>query len=109
MLLRPEVPVTAWLAAERWKADWPPLPCVPPENGASSDPSLQSMQSPADCEGPRLERGGVGLIRVSFRNSRPRLARARVAEWQTQWTQNPPRATSCEFDSRLGHCAAVAI
>jgi hypothetical protein len=29
--------------------------------------------------------------------------RARVAEWQTQWTQNPPRATSCEFDSRLGH------
>jgi hypothetical protein len=30
-------------------------------------------------------------------------ARARVAEWQTQWTQNPPRATSCEFDSRLGH------
>jgi endonuclease/exonuclease/phosphatase family metal-dependent hydrolase len=26
-----------------------------------------------------------------------------VAEWQTQRTQNPPRATSCEFDSRLGH------
>ena len=23
--------------------------------------------------------------------------------WQTQWTQNPPMATSCEFESRLGH------
>jgi hypothetical protein len=33
----------------------------------------------------------------------PVTPRARVAEWQTQWTQNPPRATSCEFDSRLGH------
>ena len=29
--------------------------------------------------------------------------RARVAEWQTQRTQNPPGATPCEFDSRLGH------
>src|SRR5262245_14666803 len=28
---------------------------------------------------------------------------ARVAEWQTQRTQNPPGATPCEFDSRLGH------
>src|SRR5712692_7346295 len=28
---------------------------------------------------------------------------ARVAEWQTQGTQNPPGATPCEFDSRLGH------
>ena len=26
-----------------------------------------------------------------------------MAEWQTQWTQNPPGATPCEFDSRLGH------
>jgi predicted PurR-regulated permease PerM len=32
-------------------------------------------------------------------------ARARVAEWQTQRTQNPPGATPCEFDSRLGHSA----
>ena len=23
--------------------------------------------------------------------------------WQTQWTQNPPLATTCEFESRLGH------
>jgi hypothetical protein len=30
---------------------------------------------------------------------------ARVAEWQTQRTQNPPGATPCEFDSRLGHSA----
>jgi hypothetical protein len=29
--------------------------------------------------------------------------RARVAEWQTQWTQNPPRAISCGFNSRPGH------
>lgn len=26
-----------------------------------------------------------------------------MAEWQTQRTQNPPGATPCEFDSRLGH------
>ena len=25
--------------------------------------------------------------------------------WQTQWTQNPPLATTCEFESRLGHHA----
>src|SRR5262249_53443867 len=31
------------------------------------------------------------------------LPPARVAEWQTQRTQNPPGATPCEFDSRLGH------
>jgi peptidoglycan/xylan/chitin deacetylase (PgdA/CDA1 family) len=31
------------------------------------------------------------------------IPQARVAEWQTQWTQNPPGATPCEFDSRLGH------
>ena len=30
-------------------------------------------------------------------------ALARVAEWQTQQTQNLPGATPCEFDSRLGH------
>jgi hypothetical protein len=37
---------------------------------------------------------------------RPKVARflpARVAERQTQWTQNPPGATPCEFESRLGH------
>ena len=32
---------------------------------------------------------------------------ARVAEWQTQWTQNPPGATPCEFDSRLGHFLTI--
>src|SRR5215210_6330391 len=37
------------------------------------------------------------------------LSQARVAEWQTQRTQNPPRATSCEFDSRLGHVAAQSL
>src|SRR5438874_12049676 len=34
--------------------------------------------------------------------------RARVAEWQTQWTQNPPRAISCGFNSRPGHQTNVA-
>ena len=34
--------------------------------------------------------------------------RARVAEWQTQWTQNPPRAISCGFNSRPGHQANIA-
>ena len=29
--------------------------------------------------------------------------RARVAERQTQGTQNPPLATACEFESHLGH------
>src|SRR5581483_7009907 len=33
---------------------------------------------------------------------------ARVAEWQTQGTQNPPGATPCEFDSRLGHSLLTA-
>src|SRR5579859_3825287 len=28
---------------------------------------------------------------------------ARVAEWQTQGTQNPSQATACGFDSRPGH------
>src|SRR5687767_8932555 len=31
------------------------------------------------------------------------LAAARVAKWHTQRTQNPPGATPCEFESRLGH------
>ena len=43
--------------------------------------------------------GGSELVSPRERVS----SQARVAEWQTQWTQNPPRATSCEFDSRLGH------
>jgi hypothetical protein len=34
-------------------------------------------------------------------------AEARVAERQTQWTQNPPGATPCEFESRLGHRSAI--
>lgn len=37
------------------------------------------------------------------------LPPARVAEWQTQRTQNPSRATSCEFDSRLGHSPTLSI
>ena len=32
-----------------------------------------------------------------------RSLNAEVAEWQTQQTQNLPRATSCGFDSRLRH------
>ncbi len=32
---------------------------------------------------------------------------ARVAERQTQWTQNPPGATPCEFESRLGHLQSL--
>jgi hypothetical protein len=30
-------------------------------------------------------------------------AAARVAEWQTRWTQNPVLATVCGFKSLLGH------
>src|SRR6478752_81711 len=37
------------------------------------------------------------------RSEGAKIPQARVAEWQTQWTQNPPGATPCEFDSRLGH------
>ena len=38
---------------------------------------------------------------------RQKMFHARVAEWQTQWTQNPSIARSCEFDSRLGHKSII--
>ena len=49
-------------------------------------------------------RGGTfAIISTSWWENILLEAHARVVEWQTRGSQKPLGATSCEFDSRLGH------
>ena len=45
----------------------------------------------------------LGDIILELQGNVKYLSWAGVAEWQTQWSQKPPRATSYRFDSDLRH------
>lgn len=70
-----------------------------------------SPSSSATCAGPRpypcalavVPRGRVCYNLKVLAENVLLETHARVVEWQTRGSQKPLGATSCEFDSRLGH------
>ncbi len=89
----------------------------PPElNGFESESGLRTEDRPRGPRGAEcFESVGSGLgslhARRSYGASRCVIGApvgcahppARVAEWQTRWTQNPLSERACGFDSRPGH------
>ena len=73
-----------------------------PPRGSQRWRSASSARAPVDH---------VGDVRAGPTSSRSRyaLGRARVAEWQTQRTQNPPSERACGFESHPGHRVIVLV